>query len=128
MPMSDRTIRVLICDDAEGMRVLLGTELEVEPGLQVVAEASNGLEAIDRAGATQPDVVLLDLAMPVMDGLEALPEIVRVAPNARVVVLSGFEGGSLAERATGLGATRYLEKGADMSAVIATVKEAALSP
>ena len=104
--------------------MLLGAQFRVDPSLEVVAEAANGLEAIDRARATQPDVVVLDLAMPVMDGLEALPEIVRAAPGTRVVVLSGFEQKGMADRVACLGASRYLEKGADISDVVATVKDA----
>jgi DNA-binding NarL/FixJ family response regulator len=125
--MTDGTIRVLLCDDADAVRMLLGAHFEVDPALEVVGEASNGLQAIDLAQEMQPDVVVLDLLMPVMDGLQALPEIIRVAPGASVVVLSG-ECGDMAERASVLGAKCCLQKGADLSNVVAGVKEAAAAP
>jgi putative Holliday junction resolvase len=78
---------VVLCDDSAQLRELVRILLERD-GHEVVGEAENGREAIAEAEKEQPDVVLLDLSVPVLDGLEALPEMRRVAPAAKVVVLS----------------------------------------
>ena len=111
---------VLICDDSTEIRELVRIVVE-QDGNRVVGEAANGREAIAKAEERQPDVVLLDLSMPVMDGLEALPEIQRVAPAARVVVLSGFGHAGLVAQALNLGAERYVTKGGDPSEILAAV-------
>jgi DNA-binding NarL/FixJ family response regulator len=125
--MTDRdgSIGVLICDDAESMRVLLGIVVELRPGLHLVGEAGDGDEAIAEAERLQPDVVLLDLSMPRRTGLEALPEIRRVAPNAQVIVLSGFQSTVLADDVLALGAARYIEKGADPETIASAIEEVA---
>lgn len=105
------TRSVLLADDTEDLRLLLRILLESGGSFTVVAEATNGAEAIDLAEIHRPDIVLLDLAMPVMGGLEALPEILRRSPRSKVAVLSGFEAERLAAEALALGASAYLEKG-----------------
>jgi DNA-binding NarL/FixJ family response regulator len=115
------TLHVLVCDDSAHIRELVRLLLEME-GNSVVAEAENGRQAIVEAERHQPDVVLLDLSMPVMDGLEALPEIQRVAPEARVVVLSGFDNASLVAHALELGAESYVTKGGDPAEILAAVE------
>ncbi|GAA1913454.1 response regulator transcription factor [Nocardioides marmoribigeumensis] len=104
-------VKVLIVDDSRDLRDLLGIKVEMWGGYQVVGLAADGEEAVDLARTRQPDLVLLDLAMPKMDGLQALPLILEAAPGVRVVVLSGFDKGSMAERALAAGAHRYVEKG-----------------
>jgi DNA-binding NarL/FixJ family response regulator len=104
-------IRVVIADDTRDMRLLLALALELAGGFEVVGEAANGEEAIVAAADHRPDVVLLDLAMPVLDGLEALPEIRAQAPDALVVVLSGFGADAMGEEAVRLGAATYVQKG-----------------
>jgi DNA-binding NarL/FixJ family response regulator len=104
-------IRVVIADDTRDMRLLLSLALELAGGFEVVGEAANGEEAIAQAAAHRPDVVLLDLAMPVVDGLQALPEIRTRAPDALVVVLSGFGADAIGEEAVRLGAATYVQKG-----------------
>lgn len=113
-------LEVLICDDSAQIRKLLRLVVE-EAGYSVVSEAENGSEAITEAELHQPDVVLLDLSMPVMDGLEALPEIQRVAPTTRIVVLSGFDNDGLVVQAIGRGAESYVTKGGDPSEILAAV-------
>jgi DNA-binding NarL/FixJ family response regulator len=113
-------LRILVCDDSAHLRELLRVVLEME-GNSVVAEAEDGRQAVAEAEQHQPDVVLLDLSMPVMDGLEALPEIQRVAPGTRVVVLSGFDNAGLVARALELGAESYVTKGGDPAEILAAV-------
>lgn len=103
-------IRVLVVDDVADLRELVRIRLELESGFAVVGEASNGAEAIELAAQTQPDLILLDLAMPIMDGLQALPELRRTAPNAQIAVLSGFEEATMAQTALEAGADVYLDK------------------
>jgi DNA-binding NarL/FixJ family response regulator len=112
--------RVLLCDDSPQIRELVRVVLE-EEGTEVVSEAENGREAVDEAERLQPDVVLLDLSMPVMDGLEALPEIRRVAPGARIVVFSGFDNERLVSQALALGADHYVPKGGDRDEIVDAV-------
>jgi DNA-binding NarL/FixJ family response regulator len=81
--------RALLVDDVEDFRLLLRLKLEETDAVEIVGEASDGEEAIERAAALQPDLVLLDLDMPVMDGLAAIPHLARVAPGAHIVVLTG---------------------------------------
>ena len=121
----DGSIGVLICDDVESMRVLLGVIVGLRPGLHVAGEAADGEQAITEAARLQPDVVLLDLSMPRRTGLDALPEIKRVAPEAKVIVLSGFAATILAPDVLALGAARYIEKGVDPDTIAATIEEVA---
>lgn len=117
-----RTRRVLVVDDVRDLRMLLRMALEADGSFEVVAEAENGLEAIEQAGAHQPDLVVLDLSMPVLDGLEALPRILEAAPEADVVVLSGFDGSRMRAPALAAGAVAYLEKG-NVFAVVEALRE-----
>jgi DNA-binding NarL/FixJ family response regulator len=115
---------VLICDDNPAMRTLLGVIVGTSPGLQVVGEAADGNEAIVEARRLQPRVIVLDLAMPNRSGLDALPELRAVAPDAQIVVFSGFAGTAVAEQMIGLGAASYLEKGAHPDTIVATIEDA----
>lgn len=101
----------LLADDVPELRRLLRHVLEWSDRFTVVAEAGDGAQAVDLAARHKPDIVLLDVSMPVMDGIEALPRIVAAAPQAKVVILSGFEAERLADRAAAEGACAYIEKG-----------------
>ena len=106
-------MRVLLVDDAADVRRLIAALIAVhDQGWSVVGEAANGREAIENAPPTDPDLVLLDLSMPVMDGLEALPHLRRAVPGAAVVVLSGFPSDAAQRAALAAGAHGYLEKDA----------------
>ena len=109
----DDWMRVLVVDDQASMRDLLRWTFEGDPVFRIVGEASGGREAVALARYYQPDVVLLDLAMPGIGGLEALPMIRAVAADASVVVVSGLEPAEFAERAMDDGAAGYLCKGVD---------------
>jgi len=120
----DAEAGVLICDDNDAMRALLGAIVNNNVGMRVVGEAADGNEVVVQATRLQPSVILLDLAMPVRSGLEALPELRRVAPDARIIVFSGFAGTIVAEEVIALGAAGYLEKGADPDTIVATIEQA----
>ncbi len=123
-PTRDAAAGVLICDDDEAMRALLRAIVDTSLGLRVVGEATDGNEAIAEATRLQPNVILLDLAMPNRSGFEALPELRHVAPDAQVIVFSGFAGTNIAEQVIALGATGYLEKGAHPDTIVATIEQA----
>jgi PAS domain S-box-containing protein len=106
-----RSPRIVIVDDNDDVRRLLRVQIERIGRYDVVGEGIDGVHAIEVVTATQPDVVFLDLAMPRMDGLEALPLILGAAPGVRVVVLSGFDQDTIASKALEAGAVRYVEKG-----------------
>jgi len=103
--------RVVVADDFADMRHLVRMTLERSGRFQIVAEAENGLEAVDQARDLQPDIVVLDLAMPVLSGMEALPQIREASPHTKVVVLSGFDRSRMESEAIAGGAVGYLEKG-----------------
>ena len=118
------SIGVLICDDDPALREMLRSVVELRPSLRTVGEAGDGNEAVAEAARLQPDVILLDLAMPGRTGLESLPELRRVAPGAQIIVFSGFSMASVAEEAVGLGAVLYLTKGADPDAINDAIEQA----
>lgn len=101
---------VLIVDDAEDFRELLRLCLARNARINVVGEATNGAEALTEAAARHTDVVILDLSMPVMDGLEAAPLIKQENPGVKILVLSGFRASDLAAEAVAAGADAYVEK------------------
>jgi DNA-binding NarL/FixJ family response regulator len=119
-------IRVFLVDDVIELRTLVRIALEEDPGIEVVGEAANGRDGVAGVGETQPDVVLLDLSMPDMDGLEAIPLMRAEAPDSRLVVLSGHEAGRVSLEALDQGATRYVNKAADFDAIRATVRDVAV--
>ncbi len=117
-----RSLRVLLCDDMHQVRLLLRTEMTLESDLEIVGEATNGAEAIEIARESQPDVVVLDLTMPVMNGLEALPRIREAAPAARVIMLSAHGASEMEARAFAAGASLYIEKTASTSEIVQAVR------
>ena len=120
----DTPAGVLICDDNAAMRTLLGVVVDASPALHVVGEAVDGNEAVVEARRHQPDVILLDLAMPNRSGLEALPELRTVAPDSRIIVLSGFAAATVADQVLALGAAGYLEKGSHPDTIVAAIEQA----
>ena len=103
-------ITILAADDHPLIRDGLAAVLRAESGLQVVAEAANGEEAIEAYSRLHPDIVLMDLRMPVMDGLAATRAILADDPNARIIVLTTYDGDEDIHRALAAGARGYLLK------------------
>ena len=117
-------IRILSVDDHPLMRAGVASFLATEPGLSVVGEAANGEEALEKFRELRPDLVLMDLSMPVMDGLEATRAILNEFPDARIIVLTTFAGDEDIHRALDAGAMGYLLKDmlvADVLKVIRSV-------
>ena len=117
-------IRVLAVDDHPLIRAGVVAFLATEPDLQVVAEAANGEEALEQYRELRPDIVLMDLSMPVMDGLSATRAILDEFPDASVIVLTTYDGDEDIHRALDAGARGYLLKdmvAADVLNVIRTV-------
>lgn len=114
---------MLLADDTAEYRQLLRLILEQDGRFEVVGEAVNGAEAVQFCGAESPDVVVLDLAMPVLDGLQAIPQIRSGSPETAIVVLSGFARGQLDRQALTAGASRYVQKGEVFSQIVSTLLE-----
>jgi DNA-binding NarL/FixJ family response regulator len=105
-------VRVLLVDDSADVRTLLRTRIELDGAFDVVDEAVDGAEAIALATQLQPDVIILDAMMPVLSGIDALPAIVRGAPQTKVVVYSAYTDDPALERIYEAGAHAVVNKAA----------------
>ena len=114
-------IRVLLADDEAMIRAGVRAIVESDPEIEVVAEAADGREAVELTLAHRPDVVLLDIRMPRMDGLAATAELRRVAPDIRVVILTTFGEDEYISQALGDGASGFLLKAGDPRELISGV-------
>jgi YesN/AraC family two-component response regulator len=104
-------LTVMVVDDTDDLRDLICLLVKRHPaGWKVVATAAQGEEAVARAASVQPELVLLDIAMPVMDGMQALPLIREACPDAVVVMLSGYPFATAGQGALDAGAHGYIEK------------------
>lgn len=116
---------VLICDDVAELRSLIRRALRSEAGIEVVGEAANGEQVIEMAASLRPDVVVLDIQMPVMDGFQALEGIRRDCPTAKVIMLSGLNASNLEATAMSLGADDYMEKGTYLGSLAEKIRNLA---
>jgi DNA-binding NarL/FixJ family response regulator len=120
-----RTIRVLIADDhgvvREGLRAVLGSE----PDMEVVGEAATGKEVVERTTEVHPDVILMDIQMPVLNGIEATRRILEVDPEVGVVVLTMFEDDDSVFSAMRAGARGYVLKGAHPTEILKVLRAVA---
>ncbi|MFF5701724.1 response regulator [Streptomyces sp. NPDC012794] len=123
--MTAKVIRVVIADDEPLIRAGIRMILTSAPDIEVVAEGSNGREAVELALSHAPDVLLLDIQMPVMDGLTALGEVVRAAPAVRALVLTTFGEKENVLRALSQGGAGFLLKDSAPGELIGAVRAAA---
>lgn len=111
-------VRVAIADDNEGVRTLLEVLIDLDGRLHLIGTASDGREALELVAAARPEVILLDLSMPVVDGLQVLRAIRQSQPEVRVIVYSGFAGADVRAAAFDAGAADYLVKGVEPDVII----------
>jgi two-component system response regulator NreC len=119
------SIRTVIVDDHAVVRSGLRLVLEAEDDIEVVAEAADARQAVFEARAQQPDVILLDVVMPGRSGIEAIPDLLKEAPEAKVLVLSMQDDPAYVREAFGAGASGYVLKEAADVEVVAAVREVA---
>lgn len=115
-------IRILLADDHRILREGLASLLSEEPDLEVVAQAADGLEAIELARSTRPDVILMDVTMPRLDGIEATRRITAELASVAVIGLSMHEEDDMAEAMHEAGAVVYLSKGGPADVLVATIR------
>jgi len=120
-------IRVLVVDDHELIRNLVSAALDAAGGIEVIGSCADGQEACGFAACTRPDVVLMDLSMPRLDGVEATRQILAIDPSIRVVIFTSAAHGQRVQEALGIGAVSCVFKGADTTEVIRAVREAAVA-
>jgi DNA-binding NarL/FixJ family response regulator len=116
------TVRVVIADDQALVRAGLRKLLEVDPEIDVVAEAGNGREVVECVRALRPDVVVMDIRMPDVDGIEATRQLAQIAPTARVLILTTFGLDEYVYGALCAGASGFLLKDAPAEAILAGVR------
>jgi NarL family two-component system response regulator LiaR len=117
-------IRVMLVDDHAVVRSGLTAFLSAHPDLELVGEAENGQQAVQRASLLQPDVILMDLIMPVMDGVAATQTIKRLYPHIQIVVLTSFQEDELVQNALRAGAVGYLMKNVTARELVAAIRAA----
>lgn len=122
MHSSHNLIRILTVDDHPILRKGLAALVNVEPDLKLVAEASNGKEAIEAFRFHQPDITLMDIQMPGLDGIEAINTIRGEFPEARIIVLTTYSGDSQVVRALKAGARAYVLKGHVLDELLDTIR------
>ena len=121
-------IKVLLADDHTMFRQGLKEMLSTDEGIEVVGEAENGEEALELAGEMLPDVLILDVDMPVMGAREVLERLVGISPMPRVVIATMYDDPRLVRELLGLGASAYLVKSASLEELLAAVHAAAEGP
>lgn len=116
-----RHARMVVADDDEGIRYLLQAMFARDPEMAIVAVAANGQEAVDQATAHAPDLVLLDVEMPVMDGISAVGPILTVSPTSKIVMFSAWD--SRRDDALRAGAHAWVTKGAEWPGLRAVLRD-----
>lgn len=122
--MSDEKISLLIVEDHRIVRKGLLALLELEPDIVVVDEAENGMEAVACAIKHKPMVILMDIAMPILNGIEATKQIMKKLPETRVIILSAYADDNYVDKALEVGACGYLLKQCSPSLLVVAIRDA----
>lgn len=122
---TSQSIRVIVADDHTVVRKGIKDHLSAEAGIEVIGEAADGREAVRLAIALQPDVMIMDVAMPHVNGVEATRQIRHVAPSVRVLVLSGYDDAPYVDGLIDAGASGYLLKTASLQEIAQAVRDTA---
>jgi two-component system, NarL family, response regulator LiaR len=122
---AQNSVRILIVDDHDGLRLAIRNLLECQRGFEICGEAKDGAAGVEKVAALKPDVVILNIVMPVMDGFEAARQIMAVSPHSRIVMLSSYKDKQLLEEAQNVGAVCYVPKSDAEHELIEAVKAAA---
>ncbi|NII29608.1 response regulator transcription factor [Pseudoflavitalea sp. X16] len=118
----DKVIKVAIADDHALFRAGVKTSLSSKRDVELIAEADNGMQLLNLLKHIEPDVILLDIQMPIMDGIQTLPEIRKVRPEAKVIILSMHNDHSMISKLMEIGANSYLTKNSDSETIYQAIK------
>ncbi len=121
-PESNRPIKVVIADDHALFRAGVKTALSVKKDVELIAEADNGMQLLNLLKHIEPDVILLDIQMPIMDGIATLPEIRKLYPHVKVIILSMHNDHSMISKLMEIGANSYLTKNSDSENIYNAIK------
>jgi DNA-binding NarL/FixJ family response regulator len=116
-------VRIVVVDDSEDIRHVLRLALQRQPDFEIVAEAADGEAGVAAVNAHRPDLVLLDIALPVMDGLQALQEIRRDCPDSTVIMLTALPEDAAALSAVELRAHGFIRKGGGVPELLGQIRE-----
>src|SRR5450755_328204 len=117
-----RPIKVAIADDHALFRAGVKTALSVRKDIEMIAEADNGMQLLNLLKHVEPDVILLDIQMPIMDGIQTLPEIRKLYPHVKVIILSMHNDHSMISKLMEVGANSYLTKNSDSETIYQAIK------
>jgi DNA-binding NarL/FixJ family response regulator len=117
-----KVIKVAIADDHALFRAGIRTALSGRKDVELIAEAENGIQLLSMIQGNEPDVILLDIQMPVMDGITVLPEIRKLIPNVRIIILSMYNDHSMISKLMEIGANSYLTKNSDSETIYEAIK------
>jgi DNA-binding NarL/FixJ family response regulator len=118
----DKVIKVAIADDHALFRAGVKTSLSGKRDVELIAEADNGMQLLNLLKHIEPDVILLDIQMPIMDGIQTLPEIRKVRPDAKVIILSMHNDHSMISKLMEIGANSYLTKYSDSETIYQAIR------
>jgi DNA-binding NarL/FixJ family response regulator len=121
-PEPNGTIKVIIADDHVLFRAGVKTALSIKKDVELIAEADNGMQLLNLLKHMEPDVILLDIQMPIMDGIATLPEIRKLYPQVKVIILSMHNDHSMISKLMEIGANSYLTKNTDSENIYNAIK------
>ncbi len=120
--MNTEKIKVLITDDHALFRTGVKTSLAHYNDIEFIGDAENGMQLLNLVKFLQPDVILLDIQMPIMDGIATLPEVKKILPNAKIIMLTMNDDVSMISKLMGIGANSYLTKNSDSETIYEAIK------